>query len=1093
MSFSSIDLLVDGSAIGSASANASGAWSFVIPDSKALLDGQHTISAVAVDDSGNRSERSDQLTITIDTKSPIFTSSDQFEAVENIGVDQVVAIAEATDDSDVSYYLKQSLNDDASQFTIHPISGDVRLSHNPDFESQVSYGFTIVAEDSAGNSTDHKIQLNVTDVNDTPPPIPSVPDLLTASDTGQSDQDNLTSLTTPVFSGTSEKDTYVTLFADGRSLGSTQAASDGRWQFQVPASSSLSDGQHVITARSSYVAEYQSDDSEELVIVVDATAPSFISGSVANSIAEQTGANQRVYNAITPDASDVTYALEIDNDDDADLFSLNPLSGQVRLKSDPDFDSQSSYSFTIVATDKAGNSSYQPVTLDIIDPNAPAFIPAYAWTDLIGNKSFDAGQAIYLDQSASAVVAGNTYVVDHDQSERSFDYFIAKYLSDGTQAWSWRFGGNDNDLAYDITTGSVNEIYVTGVTDSTQLLGADNSGYKDFFLSKFTSDGVHLWTRLGGSFGEEIGYATTTSRDGYVYVTGSTTSDSDDQLNHGGKDIFVAKYTSAGELVWHKLYGTDQDDVAYDIASGPNSEIFIVGLTEKDLNSERNLGESDGFVMRLDNDGQIEWVRTIGSRGDDLASSLVTDQSGNVFVAGNIGPEFIGDDLESDESGSDLFVSSFSFDGDQSWIRTFGSTQDDSASSLALADNGTLYLTSTTHGALSGELNNGLSDITIHALSNDGSSLWNFQTGSSLADYSSDVVVTSEGRLILVGSTNGDFNNQLNQGTRDMLLHSVSLVDAHRVISLSEDFVVENVSIDSPIATINAIDPFESSDDSYSDVNHLTYSLTPGPGDVDNLFFTLDGNQLTLANSPDHELKSRYDLRVKVEESSGIYSEQALVLQVTDVNEAPTGITLSTTKFDEDTKLLKNIASLQAVDQDADDEHSFQLVDGEGDDDNDSFELVANQLRLISAVDHEAQDTYSIRMSVTDLKGLSSEHVISLSVSDVNESPTDIQLSQAVFSDTAPLSSVIAEISTVDPDDNDRFRYQLITGPGSDDNTVFRVAGNKLRLKQSLRDKQDLYKIRLRVIDKYGKSFEKTFELSLRYFSGGNYSLFALI
>ena len=64
----------------------------------------------------------------------------------------------------------------------------------------------------------------------------------------------------------------------------------------------------------------------------------------------------------------------------------------------------------------------------------------------------------------------------------------------------------------------------------------------------------------------------------------------------------MAKYTSAGELVWHKLYGTDQDDVAYDIASGPNSEIFIVGLTEKDLNSERNLGESDGFVMRVDND-----------------------------------------------------------------------------------------------------------------------------------------------------------------------------------------------------------------------------------------------------------------------------------------------------------------------------------------------------------------------------------------------------------------------------------------------------------------------------------------------------------
>ena len=114
-----------------------------------------------MDDSGNRSELSDPLSITIDTKSPIFTSSGQFEVVENHGADQVVFTALATDDSDVSYYLKQSLNDDASQFTIHPISGDVRLSHNPDFESQASYGFTVVAEDSAGNNTDLKIQLNV--------------------------------------------------------------------------------------------------------------------------------------------------------------------------------------------------------------------------------------------------------------------------------------------------------------------------------------------------------------------------------------------------------------------------------------------------------------------------------------------------------------------------------------------------------------------------------------------------------------------------------------------------------------------------------------------------------------------------------------------------------------------------------------------------------------------------------------------------------------------------------------------------------------------------------------------------------------------
>ena len=633
---SSIDVLVDGVTVGSASANSTGAWSFVIPASKGLLDGEHQISALAVDDSGNQSEISDSLLLTIDTTAPNFSSSNQFDVEENVGVDQVVATALASDPSVISYYLKQSLDDDAAQFSIHPISGEILLSHNPDYESKASYALTVVAEDSAGNSTDLKMQLNVIDLDDTPPAIPSAPDLLATSDTGLSDHDNLTSVATPTFTGTAQQDTYIELFADGISLGSTLASSDGHWAFEVPASSALSDGTHLITARSSYAAGYPSDPSDALSIVVDASAPSFISGSVANSIAEHTGANQRVYNAITPDDSDVTYALKLDNADDAALFTLNSLSGQVRLISDPDFDLQSSYSFTVVATDTAGNSSVQPVTLDIVDPDAPVFIPAYAWTSLFGTQSFEAGQAVHLDRDGSALVAGNTYVVDQESNQRSFDYFLVKYLADGTQSWFGRFGGEDNDLAYGISTGSLNEIYVTGVTASPELHGQFNSGYKDFFLSKYSSDGDHLWTRLGGSSGEEIGYATTTSPDGYIYVVGSTTSDGADQLNYGGKDIFVAKYSSGGDLIWHHLYGTDQDDVALDVVAGPNSDLFVAGFTDKDLNSERNLGESDGFVARLDSDGQVQWVRTIGSRGDDRATTLVTDNNGHVFVAATL-------------------------------------------------------------------------------------------------------------------------------------------------------------------------------------------------------------------------------------------------------------------------------------------------------------------------------------------------------------------------------------------------------------------------------------------------------------------------
>ena len=67
------------------------------------------------------------------------------------------------------------------------------------------------------------------------------------------------------------------------------------------------------------------------------------------------------------------------------------------------------------------------------------------------------------------------------------------------------------------------------------------------------------------------------------------------------------------------------------------------------------------------------------------------------------------------------------------------------------------------------------------------------------------------------------------------------------------------VSLDSSNISIHAINPFEGDGLSSTSSNLLTYSLTPGPGDNDNLYFALEGNQLKLLGSPDYELKSQYD------------------------------------------------------------------------------------------------------------------------------------------------------------------------------------------------------------------------------------------
>ena len=104
-----------------------------------------------------------------------------------------------------------------------------------------------------------------------------------------------------------------------------------------------------------------------LTINVDTTVPAFTSGDTAAAIDENSGTNQVIYTASTSDSSPVTYSLKPGNNDDAASFTIEGQTGQVSLIDDPDFETKPSYSFVVIATDAAGNSSEQSVSLAIND------------------------------------------------------------------------------------------------------------------------------------------------------------------------------------------------------------------------------------------------------------------------------------------------------------------------------------------------------------------------------------------------------------------------------------------------------------------------------------------------------------------------------------------------------------------------------------------------------------------------------------------------------------------------------------------------------------------------------------------------------
>ena len=110
-------------------------------------------------------------------------------------------------------------------------------------------------------------------------------------------------------------------------------------------------------------------------------------------------------------------------------------------------------------------------------------------------------------------------------------------------------------------------------------------------------------------------------------------------------------------------------------------------------------------------------------------------------------------------------------------------------------------------------------------------------------------------------------------------------------------------------------------------------------------------------------------------------------------NQAPTDISLSASTIPENQSAGTAIGTLSATDPNAGDTHTFALVSGAGSTDNTAFTINGNTLQSNSIFNFEVKSVFSIRVRATDQGALFFEKVFNITVTNVNEAPTDIQLS----------------------------------------------------------------------------------------------------
>jgi gliding motility-associated-like protein len=192
------------------------------------------------------------------------------------------------------------------------------------------------------------------------------------------------------------------------------------------------------------------------------------------------------------------------------------------------------------------------------------------------------------------------------------------------------------------------------------------------------------------------------------YITGETAFNSSNVVPGaaGNGDIYIAKYSPAGTLIWKKTFGGNYSDRAYDLAVGPDQNIVVTGqffgtvtFGSTTLTSVGN--SKDIFVVKLDPQGDVIWARSEGGSMAENAYGITVDHQNNVILTGQFqGTASIGGnsftsaiDPNNNLYSFDLFVSKYDSNGNPLWSLNGTASYEDRGLAVAVDAQNNIFLT----------------------------------------------------------------------------------------------------------------------------------------------------------------------------------------------------------------------------------------------------------------------------------------------------------------------------------------------------------------------------------------------------------------
>lgn len=358
--------------------------------------------------------------------------------------------------------------------------------------------------------------------------------------------------------------------------------------------------------------------------------------------------------------------------------------------------------------------------------------------------------------------------------------------------WGHSFGDAGYQLGEQVAADADRNVVLIGSFEGSVDFGGGartSAGLKDVFVAKYRPDGGHLWSKRFGSAENQLGNGVAVDPDGGVLLTGSFDGAIDFggglMLSSGQNDVFIAKLSPAGDLLWQKRLGDGLKQDGKAVAAGADGDVLacgsFLGAMDFGAGAVISAGDYDAYVVSFDRDGKLRWSARLGDAAAQYCEGLAAAADGSVTITGSFkGTVTFGGQTLTSVSDLDSYVATLDKDGSPLWAVALAGPGAQQARSVAIGPDGGPVVAGYMSGVMNAGgatlSNAGAADAFVVKLSSKGDYVWGHSYGDAGNQFADDVAVDAQGDVFVAGYFGGKIDlgggllGAVGAGTDDMFV-----------------------------------------------------------------------------------------------------------------------------------------------------------------------------------------------------------------------------------------------------------------------------------------------------------------------------------